>query len=115
MGPGIAMLVFHAAGNNWSLEQCRYVIYVGLGVMLVPTLLQFCFLDSKTLGKESEALSSTVSSPTVGSHAPTPPPSIPCSLLCPSTSLREVGKRFAVWGGVGGKKQPDATCGGKNG
>ena len=47
LGPGVAMLVFYIAGNEWSIPQCRYVIYGGTCVTLVVVLLQLCFLDGE--------------------------------------------------------------------
>eukprot|EP00667_Euglena_gracilis_P008170 EG_transcript_8273 len=69
-GPIIAIASFYYLGNHWTVNECRNVLYIGCAVGLIAALVQALFLDSKTLGHESEAIQ-VVSSPASGVPSPT--------------------------------------------
>eukprot|EP00667_Euglena_gracilis_P011905 EG_transcript_12183 len=55
-GPLFALCMFYFFGNRWAVDECRFVMYVGCGITVVASLVQCLFLESETLGHESEAI-----------------------------------------------------------
>lgn len=55
IGPAITIVIFQTDGlGDWSLDELRIVLYVGMGLQVVVAALLFFFDDKKALGKESE-------------------------------------------------------------
>eukprot|EP00906_Rhabdomonas_costata_P029156 RCo041161 len=56
LGPLLAVVLFGSRENQWSLEECRFVLMIALVPLGFCSVLFFFFLDSKTLGAASEGL-----------------------------------------------------------
>eukprot|EP01012_Entosiphon_sulcatum_P066098 TRINITY_DN95172_c0_g1_i1.p1 TRINITY_DN95172_c0_g1~~TRINITY_DN95172_c0_g1_i1.p1 ORF type:complete len:451 (-),score=56.62 TRINITY_DN95172_c0_g1_i1:7-1260(-) len=63
IGPGAAVAGFISAGDSWTLDSCRFVLYFALGFFCVASFLLFFFSESKCLGEESEGFIADCSSP----------------------------------------------------
>ena len=45
VGPGAAMIMFDVFGNNWSFEQMRPILYIGLAFEIPPAIMSFLLQD----------------------------------------------------------------------
>jgi hypothetical protein len=50
-GPLVSLLMFHYLGDQWTTQDCVYVIFVGLFLSIIPSILCFFFDDKKALRK----------------------------------------------------------------
>ncbi|CAL8471361.1 g10903 [Coccomyxa elongata] len=62
VGPIVSVVLFFILGNQWKVDECRFVLLFGLTFMVLPLSIMCFFNDDRTLGDISEAASPLLNS-----------------------------------------------------
>ena len=56
VGPIVALVSFSVIGNQWNLQEMKFVIFLGCAATIPCVIICFFLDDNKTLGKESDSV-----------------------------------------------------------
>ncbi len=64
--PLISIVMFHYFGNEWKIATLRVVLLSGVGLLVVPTIVQFFFSDDSSLSAPTAVTTGTTATSTCG-------------------------------------------------
>jgi MFS family permease len=94
IGPLVSVIMFVSLGNNWKVHECKTVMFIGIALCIVPTLLLFLFDNSESdrrvdsTGVNEQDGMTTISDPVKSKNSTEiiEPPQAQAVLLDPSPS-----------------------------
>ena len=89
VGPLVSIILFQTLGDDWSLTNLRVVIYVGLAIEILNSILMMLFDDKKTLDESGASEDDDESAAIIRSHGRVEEIPQDESALADATTLRD--------------------------